>query len=65
MNVVPALTYINAISIYEFTVTPNVSASNGDFIIIEFTTDDEYYSNLFNINLGKTISGSFLEISCR
>jgi hypothetical protein len=59
--VVPALKYINAVSLYEFTVTPNVSVSTGHFISIEFTTDDEYYNNLFSTTLGKTVAaGSFL-----
>ena len=34
------LKYINAANLYEFSVTPNVSATTGDTILLEFTTGD-------------------------
>jgi hypothetical protein len=65
-DVQPALDYINAVSIYEFTVTPNVSVTAGDYISIEFTTGDGLYSDLFANNLGKTIpTNDTFELSCR
>ncbi len=65
-NVQPVLDYINAVSIYEFTVTPNVTVTAGDYILLEFTTGDGLYADLFSVNLGKTIpTNDSLEISCR
>ena len=58
----PALTYVNVNSLWEFSVTPNVSASAGDTILMEFTTHDQL-NVLFSNNLGATIpsgdAGSF------
>ena len=66
MDVQPALDYINAVSIYEFTVTPNVSVTAGSYINIEFTTGDGLYSDLFSTSLGKTIlTNDSYELSCR
>ena len=51
---------------YEFTVTPNVSATAGDYILIDFKTADGLYANLFPTNLGKSIpTNDSFEISCR
>ena len=51
---------------YEFTFTPNVSAAAGDYISIEFTTNDNLETTLFSNDLGRTIDdNSSLELSCR
>ena len=58
--VTPALTYVLAQTLYEFTVTPNISASAGDTILIEFTTNDGLTtSNLFSNTLGASISAPY------
>lgn len=44
----PALDYASAVSVYEFSVTPNVSVSVGDYILLEFKTADGLYSDLFS-----------------
>lgn len=50
---------------YEFVFTPNVSASAGDFISLEFTTADGLESVLYSNDLGKTINdNSSYEMSC-
>ena len=49
------LKYTNAATLYEFSVTPNVSLSVGDTILLEFTTGDGLYSRLFSDTLGATI----------
>ena len=56
LTVQPALDYVDAVSIYEFTVTPNVSSTAGDSILLQFTTADGLYSNLFPVDLGKSIT---------
>ena len=57
------LNYVGASTLYEFSVTPNVSAVVGDTIMIEFTTADGLENPLFSNNLGATIAapnpGSF------
>jgi hypothetical protein len=53
--VAPALTYVSATTLWEFSVTPNVSANAGDTILIEFQTADGIRSPLFSNNLGVTI----------
>jgi hypothetical protein len=59
------LNYVGASSLYEFSVTPNVSAAVGDTILIEFTTADSYYSNLYPTNLGASIpSGLAGKLDC-
>lgn len=62
-SVSPVLNYVSASTLYEFSVTPNVSASAGDTILIEFTTADGLEDPLFSNNLGASISaphpGSF------
>ena len=40
---------------YEFKFTPNVSATAGDILSIEFTTADGLMDNLFPEDLGRTI----------
>lgn len=50
---------------YQFTITPNVSAAVGDYISLEFTTDDDYQSGFFANDLGKTINtNSSFDLSC-
>jgi hypothetical protein len=50
---------------YEFTVTPNVTAADGDFIGIEFSTNDDLKSPLFDDTLGFVIDdNTSLEIGC-
>ena len=59
------LKYTNAITMYEFSFTPNVSASAGDIISIEFTTTDGLIDDLYDEMLGKTIEeNESLAISC-
>jgi hypothetical protein len=66
LNVIPALDYVDATSIYDFTVTPNVTVAAGDYILLQFTVADGLYFNLFPDNLGKNIlTNDSLEISCR
>jgi hypothetical protein len=55
LDVNPALHYIDAVNFYEFSVTPNTSIAAGNYILLEFKTDDEQFDNLFDVNLGKTI----------
>jgi len=55
LTVTPSLAYVGATTLYEFSVTPNVSASAGDSVLIEFTTSDDYKTSLFPTNLGVTI----------
>jgi hypothetical protein len=60
LSVSAALSYIGASSVYEFSVTPNISASAGDTILIEFTTSDGLTtSNLFSNTLGASISAPY------
>lgn len=40
LQVTPILKYAGATTMYEFVFTPNVSASAGDFVSLEFTTAD-------------------------
>lgn len=47
-NVQPALDYSSAVSVYEFSVTPNVSISAGEYILLEFATADGLYTDLFS-----------------
>ena len=51
------LNYVGVSTLYEFSVTPNVSASAGDTILIEFTTADGLEKSLFSITLGLSIVG--------
>ena len=57
------LNYVGVSTLYEFAVTPNVSASAGDTILIEFTTADGLETSLFSNTLGASITapnpGSF------
>ena len=51
---------------YEFAFTPNVSAAAGDYISVEFTTNDYLETTLFSNDLGRSIDeNSSLELSCR
>ena len=51
---------------YEFTFTPNVSAAAGDYISVEFATNDNLETTLFSNDLGRSIDeNSSLELSCR
>jgi hypothetical protein len=49
------LNYVGATTLYEFTVTPNVSAAVGDTILLEFTTADGLKDPLFSTTLGASI----------
>ena len=51
------LNYVGVSTLYEFSVTPNVSASAGNTILIEFTTADGFEKSLFSITLGLSIVG--------
>lgn len=55
LEVTPILKYVEAVTMYEFTFTPNISATAGDILSIEFTTADGLMDNLFPEDLGKTI----------
>lgn len=46
--VTSVLNYVSATTLYEFTVTPNISAVVGDTILIEFTTADGLEPTLFS-----------------
>ena len=65
----PILNYVQAVSVYEVSFSANVSASDGDFISLEFTTSDLFKtSTLFDNDLG--VDGSLIfennsfQISC-
>jgi hypothetical protein len=61
----PALTYVGATTLWEFAVTPNISASAGDTILMEFQTADGIQASLFSNNLGVTIpSGNSGGLDC-
>ena len=65
LDVKPILKHVGAQTLYEFTFTPNVSASVGDVIVIEFATADGYQTSLFDDTLGFTIdTNSSLALSC-
>ena len=64
LQVTPILKYSGASTMYEFVLTPNVSAAAGDYISFEFTTSDNYQTTLFSNTLGQTISENSFEISC-
>lgn len=55
LSVSAILNYVGATTLYEFTVTPNVSALAGDTILIEFTTADGLKTSLFSNTLGASI----------
>ena len=59
LSVQPILNYINAVSAYSVSFTPNASASAGDVISLEFTTSDSFYtSTLFSNTLGLPVLDS-------
>lgn len=59
------LDYINAVTMYELSFTPNASVTAGDVISIEFTTNDGLEDALFEDKLGKTVNeNSTAIISC-
>ncbi len=60
----PALTYLGAVGLYTFTITPNVAVNAGDFISVEFTTYDNYYT-WYQVDLGRTFSTTSFNIGCR
>lgn len=60
----PALTYVGATAMYTFTMTPNVNVNAGDFINVEFTTNDRLY-NFFDAALGKSFTTPSFNIGCR
>jgi hypothetical protein len=55
LSVTSALNYVGATTLYEFTVTPNISAAIGDTILLEFTTADGFKTSLFPTTLGASI----------
>lgn len=63
-SVSPSLTYLGATNLYTFTMTPNVAAQAGDFINIEFTTNDRLYT-FFDDALGKSFTTNSFNIGCR
>lgn len=66
LMVTPILKYAGAVTMYEFTFTPNVSAAAGDYISVEFATNDNLETTLFSNDLGRSIDeNSSLELSCR
>jgi hypothetical protein len=61
----PVLNYIGVSSLWEFSVTPNVSAAAGDSILVEFQTADYPQTTLFSNDLGVTIStGNSGKLDC-
>ena len=64
LTVNPILNYVSAVTLYEFAFTPNVSASAGDRIALEFRTTDAL-EDMFTDDLGSTIAtNSSFELSC-